>query len=100
MFVFPSRSETFGLVLLEALASGLPVAAYPVTGPLDVIGDSGAGALQENLAEAVDAAMTIDPGFCRAHALKFSWTDATAQFLDHITRANTHLVAAEMELSR
>jgi glycosyltransferase involved in cell wall biosynthesis len=100
VFVFPNRSETFGLVLLEALASGLPVAAYPVTGPLDVIGDSGAGALQENLAEAVDAAMTIDPGFCRAHALKFSWTDATAQFLDHITRANTHLVAAEMELSR
>jgi len=100
VFVFPSRSETFGLVLLEALASGLPVAAYPVTGPLDVIGDSGAGALRENLADAVEAAMSIDPGFCRAHALKFSWADATAQFLDHVTRANNHVVGAEMELSR
>ena len=44
--------------------------------------------------------MSIDPGFCRAHALKFSWADATAQFLDHVTRANNHIVAAEMELSR
>lgn len=100
VFVFPSLSETFGLVLLEALASGLPVAAYPVTGPLDVIGDSGAGALNANLADAVEAAMTLDPGFCRAHALKFSWVDATAQFLAHVTRANNHIVAAEMELSR
>jgi len=71
-----------------------------VTGPLDVIGDSGAGAMRENLADAVEAAMTIDPGFCRAHALKFSWADATAQFLDHVTRANNHIVAAKMELSR
>ena len=100
VFVFPSTSETFGLVLLEALASGLPVAAYPVTGPLDVIGDSGAGALNTNLADAVEAAMSIDPGFCRAHALKFSWADATAQFLDHVTRANNHIIAPEMELSR
>ena len=100
VFVFPSRSETFGLVLLEALASGLPVAAYPVTGPLDVIGDSGAGALNENLSHAVEAAMAIDSGFCRSHALKFSWADATAQFLDHVTRANNHIVATEMELPR
>lgn len=100
VFVFSSRSETFGLVLLEALASGLPVAAYPVTGPLDVIGGSGAGALQDNLADAAEAAMSIDPGFCRAHALKFSWAEATAQFLDHVARANNHIVAAEMELSR
>ena len=51
VFVFPSRTDTFGIVLLEALASGLPVAAFPVTGPLDVIGDSGAGALHEDLRE-------------------------------------------------
>lgn len=88
VFVFPSRSETFGLVLLEALASGLPVAAFPVTGPLDVIGDTGAGCLSENLADAVEAALAIPPDLCRAHALTFSWGDATRQFLGHVTRAN------------
>lgn len=101
VFVFPSLSETFGLVLLEAMASGLPVAAYPVTGPLDVIGGSGAGALRENLADAVEAAMSIEPELCRAHALTFSWADATAQFLDHVTRANAHKdQSAAMEMSR
>jgi hypothetical protein len=101
VFVFPSRSETFGLVLLEAMASGLPVASYPVTGPLDVIGASGAGAMHDDLAEAVEAAMTIDPELCRAHALTFSWADATAQFLDHVMRANNHpSPTAVMEMSR
>lgn len=93
VFVFPSRSETFGLVLLEAMASGLPVAAYPVTGPLDVIGDSGAGFLSETLADAIEAAMAIDPALCRAHALKFSWGDATAQFLERIILANRPTVS-------
>lgn len=88
VFVFPSRSETFGLVLLEALASGLPVAAFPVTGPLDVIGSSGAGCLSEDLIGAVETALAISPELCRAHALTFSWSDATAQFLAHVTRAN------------
>lgn len=96
VFVFPSRSETFGLVLLEAMASGLPVAAYPVTGPLDVIGDTGAGALRENLTEAIETAMAIDPDLCRAHALKFSWAEATAQFLDHVSRANNHVFATKV----
>ena len=100
VFVFPSRSETFGLVLLEAMASGLPVASYPVTGPLDVIGDSGAGIMNDNLAEAVDAAMNITPELCRAHALTYSWQDATGQFLGHILRANNHqLPSAAMEMS-
>lgn len=88
VFVFPSRSETFGLVLLEALASGLPVAAFPVTGPLDIIGDRGVGCLNENLADAVEAALRISPARCRAHALTFSWGDATQQFLTHVSRAN------------
>jgi glycosyltransferase involved in cell wall biosynthesis len=88
VFVFPSRSETFGLVLLEALASGLPVAAFPVTGPLDVFGDSGAGCMSEDLHDAVERALLVPPDLCRAHALKFTWNDATQQFLDHVGRAN------------
>lgn len=91
VFVFPSRSETFGLVLLEALASGLPVAAFPVTGPLDVVGNSGAGALREDLSEAVEQALGIGPDDCRAHAVKFSWADATRQFLAHLRDTATEV---------
>ncbi len=84
VFVFPSRTDTFGLVLLEALASGLPVAAYPVPGPNDVIGPSPAGMLHENLEKAAIAALSIDPALCRAHALDFSWEACTRQFLDNL----------------
>ena len=84
VFVFPSRTDTFGLVLLEALASGLPVAAYPVTGPIDVLGDSPAGALREDLREACLEALRIDRTTARAHAEKFSWRAASEQFLAHL----------------
>lgn len=84
VFVFPSRTDTFGLVLLEALAAGVPVAAYPVPGPLDVIGDSGAGALDEDLGRAVRAALAIDPRTCREHALRFSWRASAEQFLGNL----------------
>jgi glycosyltransferase involved in cell wall biosynthesis len=84
VFVFPSRTETFGLVLLEALASGLPVASYPVTGPIDILADSGTGIMRENLTEAAEIALSVAPDDCRGHAMKFSWVDATQQFLDHI----------------
>jgi glycosyltransferase involved in cell wall biosynthesis len=84
VFVFPSRTDTFGLVLLEALASGLPVAAYPVTGPIDVLGDSPAGALREDLREACLEALRIDRVTARAHAEKFSWRAASEQFLAHL----------------
>ena len=84
VFVFPSRTDTFGLVLLEALASGLPVAAYPVTGPIDVLGDSPAGALREDLREACLEALRIDRATARAHAEKFSWRAASEQFLAHL----------------
>jgi glycosyltransferase involved in cell wall biosynthesis len=84
VFVFPSRTDTFGLVMLEALASGVPVAAYPVAGPLDVIGDSGAGVLHEDLRAAALAALAIPRERCREHALNFSWKASTAQFLGNL----------------
>jgi glycosyltransferase involved in cell wall biosynthesis len=84
VFVLPSRTETFGLVLLEALACGLPVAALPAPGPLDVIGGSGAGALDPDLGKAVMKALTIPREICRAHALRFTWHASVEQFLSHV----------------
>jgi glycosyltransferase involved in cell wall biosynthesis len=84
VFVMPSRTETFGLVMLEALASGVPVAAFPVHGPLDVIGDSPAGALDEDLGLAVKKALTIPPDICRAHALGYSWDKVARKFLENL----------------
>jgi glycosyltransferase involved in cell wall biosynthesis len=84
VFVFPSRTDTFGLVMLEALASGVPVAAYPVQGPLDVIGDSEVGVLDEDLGSAVLRALKIAPERCRDFALNYSWTAAAQQFLSNV----------------
>ncbi|WP_084798320.1 glycosyltransferase family 4 protein [Pleomorphomonas koreensis] len=88
VFVFPSRTDTFGNVLLEALASGLPVAAYPVMGPLDVLGDSDAGLLDEDLRAACLGALALDRSAARELALTFSWRRAALQFLDNIRLAN------------
>lgn len=84
VFVFPSKTDTFGLVLLEAMATGLPVAAYPVSGPIDVVGTSGAGVLDENLRSACMRALEIDPAVARAHAEKYSWTAATRMFASNL----------------
>src|SRR3954449_9763019 len=88
VFVFPSRTDTFGLVLLEALASGVPVAAYPVPGPLDVLevpdGAHPAGCMDEDLARAVISALTIPPDQCRRHALTYSWRASAEQFLSNL----------------
>jgi glycosyltransferase involved in cell wall biosynthesis len=84
VFVFPSRTDTFGLVLLEAMASGVPVAAYPVPGPLDVVNQSGAGVLDDDIAAAVRRALAIPGEVCRAHAEKFSWDACTRQFLSNL----------------
>jgi glycosyltransferase involved in cell wall biosynthesis len=91
VFVFPSRTDTFGLVLLEALASGLPVAAYPVPGPLDVIGDSGCGALDPDLARAAERALAMARPRCRAYALTFSWRRCAEQFLQNLHRVGREL---------
>lgn len=84
VFVFPSRTDTFGMVLLEALACGLPVAALPVPGPLDVIGSSGAGILDFDLRSACLAALEIPREKARAHALTFTWANSARQFLDNV----------------
>lgn len=81
VFVFPSKTDTFGLVLLEAMACSLPVAAYPVTGPLDVLGDSRAGVMHEDLRTACLAALELKREDAAAHARKFSWRASTEQFL-------------------
>jgi glycosyltransferase involved in cell wall biosynthesis len=87
VFVFPSRTDTFGLVLLEALASGTPVAAYPVQGPLDVLCDSSIAALDEDLHAACLNALTIRREDCRAFALTRSWRASTEQFLANLVPA-------------
>ncbi len=84
VFVFPSKTDTFGLVLLEALACGVPVAAYPVTGPIDVIGDSGAGVLDDDLRRACLRALAIPREQARRHARRFSWAAAGRQFAEHL----------------
>jgi hypothetical protein len=80
VFVFPSRTDTFGLVMLEALACGTPVAAYPVQGPVDVLGGAEVGVLHEDLRMAALAALRLDRRRCRDFALSRSWGAATGQF--------------------
>ena len=89
VFVFPSRTDTFGLVMIEALACGTPVAAFPVAGPLDIVTDD-VGALSEDLGRAIDAARYCNRARCAAYGASFSWEAATRQFL-------TGLVALEEE---
>ena len=86
VFVFPSRTDTFGLVLLEAMACGLPVAAYPVPGPMDVVGASGAGVLNEDLELACQLALKIPKRVALEHAKSFTWDNATSQFLSNLHR--------------
>lgn len=87
VFVFPSLTDTYGVVLLEALASGVPVAAFPVTGPKDVVADGKVGYLGENLREAALNALSIDRAACRDYALGFSWETCARQFIANITTA-------------
>jgi glycosyltransferase involved in cell wall biosynthesis len=83
-FVFPSRTDTFGLVLLEAMACGTPVAAFPVPGPIDVVVQRKSGVLDNCLDIAALAALELDRHVVREHALAYSWERATAQFLHHL----------------
>ena len=89
VFVFPSKTDTFGLVQLEALASGVPVAAFPVSGPKDVLGGADVGALDWDLRAACLAALNIDRQKCRDFALAHSWDSSARQFLGHAERVAT-----------
>ena len=84
VLVFPSKTDTLGLVMLEAAACGVPVAAFPVPGPNDIIGGSGAGVLSNDLAAAIEAALDIDPETCRAHALRYTWDASARQFFGNL----------------
>ncbi len=89
VFVFPSRTDTFGLVLLEALASGLPVAAFPVTGPRDVIGNEPVGVLNEDLRYACLSALTISRQACLDFAAKHTWETSARAFVDNMAEVRT-----------
>lgn len=80
VFVFPSRTDTFGLVMIEALACGTPVAAYPVAGPRDVLSPA-SGVMAERLEDAIAEALRLPRAGCLAHAGTFTWEASTAQFL-------------------
>lgn len=109
VFVFPSKTDTFGLVVIEALACGTPVAAYPVQGPLDIIGEDGVGvkpgstrrigALNEDLLTAIEDALTADREDCIAYAQLYSWEEVSRQFLKNLTPCFGSAALAENRLS-
>lgn len=91
--VFPSRTDTFGLVMIEALACGTPVAAYPVTGPIDIL-DERVGAMDADLDAAIATALTRDRVTCAAYAGRFSWAASARQFLNALVPLQRHRMAA------
>jgi glycosyltransferase involved in cell wall biosynthesis len=88
VFVFPSLTDTFGMVLLEAIASGVPIAAFPTSGPMEIVADSGCGVLDQDLHEAALAALGVSREACRARAEEFSWHESARQFYENVRRGN------------
>ncbi len=86
VFVFPSRTDTFGIVLIEAMACGVPVAAYPVTGPIDVVKQGETGVLNEDLLPAVEAALKLKPEDCIQYARTYTWDSSARCFLGNLAR--------------
>ena len=90
VFVFPSLTDTFGLVMLEALACGVPVAAFPVQGPRDVILSDKVGCLDDDLATAVTQALTLSRDDCREYALGYTWDQCARLFESHLAPISRH----------
>lgn len=84
VFVFPSKTDTFGIVMLDSLACGVPVAAYPVQGPTDILVDNKTGCMRGELKQAVNDALKLDGQDCREFALNYSWQACARQFLDNL----------------
>jgi glycosyltransferase involved in cell wall biosynthesis len=103
VFVFPSLTDTFGLVNLEAMACGVPVAAFPVAGPVDVVEDGVTGALDEDLARAAIRALSIDPQKCRERALRSGWELCSREFESNLVSchgARAHSTAPAVRAAR
>jgi glycosyltransferase involved in cell wall biosynthesis len=94
VFVFPSRTDTFGLVILEAMASGVPIAAYPVTGPIDIVDDGISGILDDDLASAARRALGLDRASVRRRALDFTWRRTAEMFVENIRCARSSASSA------
>lgn len=99
VFVFPSRTDTFGLAMLEAMAAGVPVAAYPVMGPLDVVRHGETGYLDDDLGKAVREALKLDPSACLAYARSRTWQACAELLVSYLARfewdmLNHHQAAA------
>ena len=93
VFVFPSRTDTFGLVMIEALASGTPVAAFPVSGPIDIV-TAATGALNDDLDAAISHALTRDRGDCATYGGTYTWDASAAQFVAALVPATEPLAQA------
>lgn len=87
VFVFPSRTDTFGNVIIEALASGTPVAGFPVTGPVDIVGDGFGGVVSEDLRQASITALEVDRAAARERAMRYTWKACAEMFMDNIRAA-------------
>lgn len=96
VFVFPSLTDTFGLVQIEALASGVPVAAFPVSGPRDVLGDAPVGVMSTDLRQAALDCLKLSRQACREHAMQFSWEVSTQQFIEHVQYIEENTGASEL----